>query len=93
LRDWAALSGLRIKGNANKMASYFLNLTIPVTLMLIGFGGYLLDDSISHSGTAQLPEVMGGASLLALGLIALLPQVRLALRWMHAVRNYHNRDL
>ena len=76
-----------------QMASYFLNLTVPVTLMLIGFGGYLLDDSISHSGTSQLPEVMGGASLLALGLIALLPQVRLALRWMQAVRNYHNRDL
>jgi hypothetical protein len=75
------------------MASYFLNLTIPVTLMLIGFGGYLLDDSISHSGASQLAEVMGGASLLALGLIALLPQVRLALRWMHAVRNYHNRNL
>jgi hypothetical protein len=75
------------------MASYFLNLTIPVTLMLIGFGGYLLDDSISPSGPSQLAEVMGGASLLALGLIALLPQVRLALRWMHAVRNYHNRDL
>ena len=75
------------------MASYFLSLTIPVTVMLIGFGGYLLDDSISHSGPSQLPEVVGGASLLALGLIALLPQVRLALRWMQAVRNYHNRNL
>ena len=75
------------------MASYFLNLTILITLMLIGFGGYLLDDSISHSGPSQLPEVMGGASLLALGLIALLPQVRLALKWVQAVRNYHSRDL
>ncbi len=76
------------------MASYFLNLTIPVTLMLIGFGGgYLLDDSMSHSGPSELPKVMGGASLLAVGLIALLPQVRLALRWMHAVRSYRNRDL
>jgi hypothetical protein len=76
-----------------QMASYFLNLTIPVTLMLIGLGGYFLDDSISHPGPSQLLEVMGGASLLALGLIALLPQVRLALRWMQAVRNHHNRDL
>ena len=75
-----------------QMASYFLNLTVPVTLMLIGFGGDLLDDSISHSGPSELPEVMGGASLLALGLIALLPQARLALRWMQVVRNYHNRD-
>ena len=74
------------------MASNFLSLTIPATLVLIGFGGYLLDDAIFHSGPSQLAGVMGGASLLALGLIVLLPQARLALRWMQAVRNYHNRD-
>ena len=75
------------------MASNFLGLTIPATLVLIGFGGYLLDDSISHSGPSQLAGVMGGASLLALGLIALLPQVKFALRWMREARNYHNRNL
>jgi hypothetical protein len=40
---------------------YFLNLTIPGILLLIGFGGYFLYDSMAHSGP-QLSEVIGGAS-------------------------------
>jgi hypothetical protein len=66
------------------MAGYFLNLTIPVTLIVLGFGGFLLYDSVSFPGPSQLVEVMGGALLLAFGLIAACAQVRPALRWMQA---------
>ncbi len=72
------------------MAGYFLNLTVPATLVLLGFGGFLLHDSVSLSGPSQLPEVMGGALLLALGLIAAYPQLRMILRWMQYRRAQNN---
>jgi len=55
---------------------------LPVTLILFGCGALLIYDSILNSTPFQGAEVIGGASLLALGLIAGYPQVRLALRWM-----------
>jgi hypothetical protein len=74
------------------MSGHFLTLSLPVTLVLFGCGALLLYDSISNSTPLQGAEVIGGASLLALGLIAGYPQVRLALRWMHAARADHNRN-
>lgn len=61
------------------MAGYFLSLSIPLTVIVLGFGGFLLHDSASSSGPAQLQEVIGGALLLALGLIAAYPQLRFAI--------------
>jgi hypothetical protein len=75
------------------MSGHFLILSLPVTLILFLCGAFLLYDSILTSAFSQGPEVIGGALLLALGLIAGYPQVRLALRWMHAVRADHNRNL
>jgi len=69
-------------GQGGDMAGYFLSLSIPFTLMVLGFGGFLLHDSVSTSGPAQLQEVIGGALLLALGLIAAYPQLRFAIRRM-----------
>ena len=72
------------------MSGHFLILSLPVTLILFVCGAFLLYDSILTP--SQGAEVIGGASLLALGLIAGYPQVRIALRWMHAVRADHNRN-
>jgi hypothetical protein len=72
------------------MAGYFLNLTIPATLVLLGFRGFLLHDSVSFSGPSQLPEAMVGALLLALGSIVAYPQLRLAIRRMQARRAQNN---
>lgn len=72
---------------------YFLNLTIPATLLLLGFGVFLLQDSLSVSGPSQLPEVIGGALLCALGLIVAYPQLRLALRWTQERRDQNKEQL
>ena len=64
------------------MAGHFLSLSIPFTVMVLGLGGFLLHDSVSTSGPAQLQEVILGALLLALGLIAAYPQLRFATRRM-----------
>ncbi|PYU08437.1 MAG: hypothetical protein DMG34_01810 [Acidobacteria bacterium] len=74
------------------MSGHFLTLSLPVTFILFVCGALLLYDSILNSTPLQGAEVIGGASLLALGLIAGYPQVRLALRWMHAARADHNRN-
>jgi len=74
------------------MSGHFLSLCLPVTLILFGCGALLIYDSILNSTALQGAEVIGGASLLALGLISGYPQVRLALRWMHSVRADHNRN-
>jgi len=68
-----------------EMLGYFLNLMIVATLILFGSGGFLVYDSVSHGGLSQFPEVIGGAALLALGLILLYPQVRFAIK-MHVWR-------
>ncbi len=73
------------------MLGYFLNLTIMATVILFGSGGFLVYDSVSHAGMSQIPEVIGGASLLALGLILVYPQVRFAIK-MHAWRAENDRN-
>jgi len=75
------------------MSGHFLSLCLPVTLILFGCGALLIYDSILNSTALQGAEVIGGASLLAFGLIAGYPQARLALRWIHAGRADHNRNL
>jgi len=72
------------------MAGYFLNLTIPFTLIVLCFGGFLLHDAVSSPGSSQLPEVIGGALLFASGLIATYPQLRLAVRRMQDWRAHNN---
>jgi len=73
------------------MAGYFLNISISAVLFLLGSGGFLLYDSVAHSGPSQLPEVLGGAKLLALGLILVCLPAKLAIRWMRAERAAHHR--
>ncbi len=73
------------------MLGYFLHPMIVATVILFGSGGFLVYDSVSHSGLSQIPEVIGGASLLALGLILLYPQVKFAIK-MHAWRAEHDRN-
>jgi protein-S-isoprenylcysteine O-methyltransferase Ste14 len=71
---------------------YFLTLTITATLLLLGSGGALLYDSVSHNLPSELPEVIGGALLFALGLILLYSQARLAVRWIHVIRTESPRN-
>jgi hypothetical protein len=40
---------------------YFLTITSTATLFLLGFGGFLLYDSMSNNLASQFGEVMGGA--------------------------------
>jgi hypothetical protein len=80
----------RVGAAGGDMAGYFLNLSIPFTVIVLGFGGFLLHDSVSSSGPWQLQEVIGGALLLALGLISAYPQLRFAIRWMQDWRAQNN---
>ena len=68
------------------MVHYFLYLAIVINPMLFGFGGYFLYDSIFHSGPTQLFEVIGGAQLLALGLILMYSEIKSVMRWISATR-------
>jgi hypothetical protein len=62
------------------MAGYFFRLTITVSLILLGFGGYLLYESVSYVGPTQLPEVLIGAVFFSLGTFLLCSQTWLVLR-------------
>jgi len=73
-------------GHLLNNAVHFLQITLPVTLIFLGLGGFFLYDSVSNNGHFQAPEVIGGASLVALGLIVAYPQLRMALKWRHAGR-------
>jgi hypothetical protein len=75
------------------MMVHFLSLSIPLTLVIIGLGGYVLNDAISSYTPSQLIGVITGSALVALGLIALFPQLRAAARWLQEMRYYRNRDL
>ena len=76
------------------MWDHFVNLIIATTLILLGFGGFLLFDSMGHTAAFQLPEVIGGAFLLALGLILLFSQAKRTVRWFNrGVRAGDHRDL
>ncbi len=81
------------------MTRHFLKIMLPFTLTFLvfsGLGGFLVLDSVWNSGSVlnsqSLVEVIGGAVLLALGLIAVFPQVRLALCWMRAARAEYDRN-
>jgi len=74
------------------MAGYFLNISISAVLFLLGSGGFLLYDSVAQSGPSQLPEVLGGATLLALGLILVSLPAKLAVSWMRAERAARHRS-
>jgi len=74
------------------MIGYYLNISISAVVILLGSGGFLLYDSVAYSGPSQLPEVLGGASLLALGLILCSLPAKLAVRWMRAERAGHHRS-
>ena len=73
------------------MAGYFMNLTILATLGLFGAGGFLVYDSVSHAGVSQFPEVVGGAVLLAVGLVLLFTAAKEMVRWMRAVWAAHHK--
>ena len=72
------------------MAGHFLHLTVPVTLMILGFAGFLLYDAVSFSSPSQLAELIAGALLLALGSLAAFLQLRLAIRRIEALRAENN---
>jgi hypothetical protein len=81
------------------MTRHFLKIMLPFTLMFFvfsGLGGFLVLDSVWNSrsvpNSGSLVEVIGGAVLLALGLIAVFPQVSLALCWMEAARAEYKRN-
>jgi hypothetical protein len=71
------------------MAGYFFRLTIAASLILLGFGAYLLYDSGSYAGPTQLPEVLGGAVFLSLGVFLLCSQTWAV--WRQAALNEQNR--
>lgn len=75
------------------MAAYFVKFMIVSTLILIGFGGFLLYDSVSQPTNSQLFEVTSGAVLLALGLITLYSQGLLVIRWLREMRTQSGRNL
>ena len=72
------------------MAGHFLHLTVPVTLMILGFGGFFLYDAVSFSSPSQLAELIAGALLLTLGSLAVFLQLRLAIRRIEAWRAENN---
>jgi len=74
-----------------RMAAYFIKFMILSTLILIGVGGFLLYDAVSQPTNSQVFEVIGGAVLVAFGLMTLFPQGRLAIRWLREVRTHSSR--
>jgi hypothetical protein len=76
-----------------RMAAYFIKFMIVSTLILIGFGGFLLYDAVSQPTNSQVLEVIGGAVLVALGLTTLYPQGQMAIRWLREVRTHSSRIL
>jgi hypothetical protein len=77
----------------SQMAFYFLKFMIVATFILLGFGGFLLYDAVSQPSNSQGLEVIGGAVLVALGLITLFPQGQLAIRWLREVLTHSSRGL
>jgi hypothetical protein len=80
------------RGNGH-MAAYFMKFMIVPTLILIGLGGFLLYDAGSQPTNSQGLEVIGGAVLLALGLMTLYPQGQLVIRWLREIRAHSSRNL
>jgi len=76
-----------------RVAAYFMKFMIVSTLILIGSGGFLLYDAVSQPTISQGFEVIGGAVLLALGLLTLYPQGQLVIRWLKEIRAQSDRIL
>ena len=68
------------------MAHYFFKLTIVTSLILVGLGLCLLYYSAS---SGRLPELLGGAVVITLGILLMSSQTRLVLR--HAALHQQNR--
>ncbi len=50
------------------MVGHFLHLTVPATLTIFGFGGFLLYNAASFSSPSQLAELIAGwVSVIASG--------------------------
>ena len=58
--------------------------------MILVFGGFLLYDAVSFSSPSQLVELIAGALFLALGSLAVFPQLRLAIRRIESWRAENN---
>jgi hypothetical protein len=86
------IHGGRFFGGKSRMASYFLTFSLVGTFTLMGVGGFLLYDAASQRTNTQLAEVLGGAVLVALGLLILFPQVRLAIHWLKEARANFSRS-
>lgn len=76
----ASRQGLLTVSDEDEMADYFFRLTVATSLILLGFGGYLLYESASSAGPTQLPEILAGALLFSLGTFLLCSQTWLVLR-------------
>lgn len=87
------IHGGRAFRGRSRMAPYFIKFMIVATLVLIGFGGFLLYDAVSQPTNSQGFEVVGGAVLLALGLLTLYPQGQLVIRWLKEIRAQSDRSL
>jgi hypothetical protein len=83
----------RNSGEKSRMAFYFLKLMIAATITMLGLGGFLLYDAVSQPTNSQVLEVIGGAVLVALGLITLYPQGQLAMQWVREVLTHSSRSL
>lgn len=88
--------GVHIHGARNfrgksRMAFYFLKFMIVATFVLIAAGGFLVFDAVSQPSNTQIVEVIGGAVLLALGLLTLYPQGQLAIQWLKEMRTHSGR--
>jgi hypothetical protein len=80
-------------GEKSRMAFYFLKLMIAATITMLGLGGFLLYDAVSQPTNSQVLEVMGGAVLVALGLITLYLQGQVAIQWVREVLTHSSRSL
>lgn len=88
--------GVHIHGARNfrgksRMVFYFLKFMIVATFVLIAVGGFLVFDAVSQPSNTQIVEVIGGAVLLALGLLTLYPQGQLAIQWLKEMRTHSGR--
>ena len=55
-------------------------------VVLLGFGAFFLYDAILQPGPSQVAELIGGSTLLSLGLMLLYAESVWFLRWRRAVR-------
>jgi hypothetical protein len=83
---WVRIHSSRGFRGTGRMAAYFMKFMVVSTLVLIGFGGFLLYDAVSQASNSQGLEVIGGAVLLALGLMTLYPQGQLVIRRLRETR-------